>query len=87
MQQLLQMEIVAMTNKERQASLDKKKWIESKQSGIDMSGRRLYCSHCEFQDSNISHHYKCIITYCKATQEERERNSLCAKAYNRMQRK
>ena len=76
-----------MTNKDRQASLDKKKWLQSQEVGVDMSGRMPYCPYCKYQDSDISTYHRCIILYCNATQEELECNSLCAKAYNRMQRK
>lgn len=66
-----------MTNTERQRSLDKKKWVESEKSGIDKSGIMIYCSYCEYCSSGFK---------CKATQQEREARSLCAKAYNRLKR-
>jgi hypothetical protein len=64
-----------MTNIERQKSLDKQKWLISKQYGEDLSGKMIYCLKCE------KNCYKCI-----ATQKEREEQTLCAKAYNRMKR-
>lgn len=67
-----------MTNKDRQKSLDKKKWIESEKKGEDMSGAMLYCDACNKQNRTYE---------CTATQEERESQCLCAKAYNRLQRK
>lgn len=66
-----------MTNKERQASLDKRKWIESEKSKVDCSGTMIYCSFCEYRSSGFK---------CKATQQEREIKCLCAKAYNRLMR-
>jgi hypothetical protein len=58
-----------------QKMLDKQKWVESEQQGYDMSGCMLYCKHCE----------KCLSnSKCEATQEEREKYYLCAKAYKRM---
>ena len=67
-----------MTNKERQKSLDKKKWIESERYNLDFSGVMPYCEHCK---------HSTLGGNCTATQEERERKCLCATAYNRMQRK
>ena len=67
-----------MTNKERQASLDKKKWLVSEHLNCDCSGTMEYCEYCAkmgFADFS-----------CEATQEERESQCLCAKAYNRMKR-
>lgn len=65
-----------MTNKERQASIDKKKWFASKEVGYDTSGMSIHCYYCNKQNGDI----------CLATQEERESQCLCAKAYNRMKR-
>lgn len=66
-----------MTNKERQRSLDKQKWLRSQELGEDMSGKMVYCTRCD--KSNCIHR-------CTATQQDREENCLCAKAYNRTQR-
>ena len=67
-----------MTNKERQKSLDKKKWLASEKFDEDMSGKMPYCKHCYnvwlFKDG------------CAVTQDERETKCLCATAYNRMKR-
>lgn len=76
-----------MTNKERQKSLDKKKWLESEKKGEDMSGQMGWCPYCEHFDSDVSWFHQCIIRWCTATQEEREKQCLCAKAYNRMVRR
>ena len=65
-----------MTNLERQKSLDKKKWLESEQQGIDLSGLCGYCNACS----------KAKDLTCHATQKEREEDCLCAKAYNRWER-
>ncbi|MBQ2894960.1 MAG: hypothetical protein IJE92_05525 [Clostridia bacterium] len=65
-----------MTNKDRQASLDKEKWLESEKMGVDMSGEMPYCGDCEHQ-----------LLGCLATHEKRVENCLCAKAYNRMARR
>lgn len=68
-----------MTNKERQKSLDKKKWLESEKKNRDMSGAMKYCKYCGMQYF--------LFNGCDATQEEREQKCLCATAYNRMQRR
>lgn len=66
-----------MTNKERQASLDKRKWLESEKSKVDLSGNMIYCSFCEYCSNGIR---------CKANQTERDAKCLCATAYNRFKR-
>ena len=68
-----------MTNRERQRSLDKKKWVASFENLCDMSGKMDYCDHCDRQAYDSDFH-------CEATQEEKEAQSLCATAYNRMRR-
>jgi len=35
-----------MTNKERQHSLDKKKYYASQKKGYDLSGKMDYCQYC-----------------------------------------
>lgn len=67
---------VTMTNKERQESLDKRKWLESEKTKVDCSGTMIYCAFCEYKSG-----FK-----CKAAQQEREVKCLCAKAFNRMSR-
>lgn len=66
-----------MTNKERQAALDKNKWAESAREHCDLSGAMVYCDFCEAQHGE----------QCAASQGEREAGCLCAKAHNRMTRK
>ena len=67
-----------MTNKERQKSLDKKKWLESEKIGFDMSGKMNYCDACV--DRYL------FEERCGISQEERESTCRCASAYNRMKR-
>lgn len=67
-------------NVERQRSLDRKKWKQSENEKCDLSGSMDYCDHCEYLATNIHTGVRC----CIANQELRERDSLCAKAYNRM---
>lgn len=64
-----------MTNKQRQKSLDKRKWIASETLQRDLSGFMFWCETCQ-------HYGNCTIP-----QAERERNTICATAYNRMQRR
>lgn len=66
-----------MTNKERQRSLDKKKYIRSFNDNKDYTGEMFYCEACEFKSGIV----------CTTSQAQREAGSLCAKAYNRLQRK
>ena len=65
-----------MTNKERQKSLDKSKWLCSERDNKDLSGKMVYCTLCRHQTKDG----------CNAAQEERESKCLCAKAYNRAKR-
>lgn len=65
-----------MNNKDRQKSLDKKKWLESEKQGVDVSGIMVICDYCT----------ACTVNTCTATQEERESQCLCAKAYNKRQK-
>lgn len=71
-----------MTNKERQESLDKKKWLESEKYGIDMSGAMRWCDYCGNQYRNpVKHGFACT-----ASHENRVEYCMCAKAYNRMKK-
>lgn len=67
-----------MTNKERQRSLDKKKWLASEKYGGDLSGNMPFCEHC-YQRGGLHGE-------CQAPQQEREGLCHCARAYNRMKR-
>lgn len=66
-----------MKNTDRQASLDKQKWLESEKMGRNMSGEMPYCAGCEYQ----------VYDCCLVTHEQRVENSYCATAYNRMARR
>ena len=63
-----------MTNKERQRTLDRQKWFISKLYGGDQSGKMPYCHYCDDQTCTNN---------CYTPQKEREKYTLCAKAYNR----
>lgn len=65
-----------ISNKERQRQLDEAKWLESEKNGVDMSGIMVICDYCT----------ACTVNTCTATQEERESQCLCAKAYNKRQK-
>lgn len=67
-----------MNNAERQKKLDVKKWYASIEAGKDMGGQMDYCEHCDKVHP--------IWDNCNATQTERETSSLCAKAYNRLEK-
>lgn len=64
-----------MTNKERQKQLDEQKWLISEQYGEDLSGKMTYCIKCDCMN---------CLHRCLATQEERVKFCLCAKAYNKL---
>jgi hypothetical protein len=68
------------TNKDKQRILDKQKWLESETQGFDMSGCMLYCEKCEYANHDTDY------GYCKASQEQRVSESLCAKASNRIKK-
>jgi hypothetical protein len=63
-----------------QKMLDKQKWEESEKQRYDMGGCMLYCQYCDKAD----HSHATENGKCYATPEEREKYSLCAKAYKRM---
>lgn len=65
-----------MNNKDTQALLDKKKWLESESAGYDKSGDMEYCEVCENQTPSG----------CQVNQVYREIHSPCATAYNRLKR-
>ncbi len=67
-----------MKNTDKQRALDKRKWIKSEKEGRDMGGAMPYCEFCDYCDK--------ANCECGVPQTERERRSLCAKAYNRMVR-
>jgi hypothetical protein len=67
-----------MTNQERQKSLDRQKWFTSQMYKEDQSGKMPYCIKCE--KSNCTHR-------CTASQKEREEQCLCAKAYNKLNKR
>ena len=69
-----------MTNKDRQASLDKIKWLASEEVGEDASGYMTYCEHCEYQVNDP------LYSECSIPHEQRVEKCACAKAYNRMVR-
>lgn len=62
-----------MTNKARQKSLDKDKWLESEKQGKDLSGVMKYCPYCKKRNK----------VPCDIPQQEREKDCLCAQAYNK----
>lgn len=63
-----------MNNKQRQTQLDKEKYFASEIKRKDLSGEMPYCDFCA-----------CVTNYgtCTASQAEREKDCLCAKAYNK----
>lgn len=72
------MEEQKMTNVERQKKLDKKKWEASIEAGRDKGGDMDYCEFCDKVHP--------IWKACNATQADREKGCLCAKAYNKSEK-
>lgn len=66
-----------LTNKDRQAELDFMKWNISQIEKQDMSGKMEYCNSCQYQDNGT----------CTKSQEEKVEQSLCAKAFNKKNKK
>lgn len=66
-----------LTNKEKQKELDFTKWNLSQIEHRDMSGEMNYCQYCDYRNEHC---------FCTASQEEREADSLCAKAFNKGRR-
>ena len=67
-----------MTNKQRQRKLDEIKYLQSEIASEDLSGKMGWCNSCANQSKDNGY------CSCLATQQERESDCLCAKAYNRM---
>ena len=65
------------TNKERQKSFDLKKHLDSEKAGHDLSGTYPRCEFCKYQ-INTPYAIGCSVD------KEREKDNLCAKAYNHM---
>ena len=63
-----------------QKKLDKEKWLISEQNGYDMGGCLHHCQYCEYAD----HSHATMNGKCYATQEQREKQFLCALSYNYM---
>lgn len=63
-----------MTNKERQIQLDKRKYLASELYQRDLSGEMSYCAYCSFR----------LDGKCTKSQYDKEALSLCAIAYNKM---
>ena len=55
----------------KQKELDKRKWKLSEKAETDLSGKMTYCYFCPYR----------IVTSCAATQEHREKETLCAVAW------
>lgn len=63
-----------MKKEERQKRLDEAKWLESEKAGKDTSGVQEYCLYCKKRNK----------VPCDIPQDAREKDGLCATAYNRM---
>lgn len=66
-----------LSNKDRQKELDFIKWNTSQIEKQDLSGKMNYCNYCNRK----------TIDGCNASQDEREQGNLCAKAFNKREKK
>lgn len=67
-----------LSNKDKQKELDFIKWNTSQIKKQDLSGQMSYCEYCN---------RKQLDGTCNASQEEREAQTLCAKAFNKKGKK
>lgn len=65
------------TLKEQQARLDREKWFKGVTTFCDQSGMMWYCTDCP---------KKWRDCHCHATQDEREKGTLCAKNARKIKR-
>ena len=68
-----------MKNTERQKQLDERKYFESIKWQRDLCGIMEYCYCCPYKEKPFN--------ACTISQEQREQESACAKAYNKLKRK
>lgn len=61
---------------EKQAELDKRKYIRSEKAGKDLGGKMRYCKGCKHN----------ALGFCKIFQEQREKETACAVAWANMYR-
>lgn len=66
-----------MTNVENQKRRNKEKWKASETARKDLSGQMPWCDGCPFS----------FKSWCGAPQEQRDKDCLCAKNYNRIARR
>ena len=65
-----------MKNIDLQKNLDYKKYYKSEMAEKDLSGKMDYCEKCNYRKGAV----------CDVSQEQREENSYCAKAYRKLKR-
>lgn len=70
-------------NTEQQEYLDRIKWSVSNKEQVDMSGKMGYCGFCKYAVNSSIYP---VNGSCTVSQEERVKNSYCAKAFNKMKR-
>lgn len=67
-----------MTNVENQKRRNKEKWQASETARKDLSGQMPWCDDCPFSIGG---------EWCGAPQEQRDKDCLCARNYNRIARR
>lgn len=68
-----------MNYKKSQERLDKKKYLDSEKIGFDVSGHLAHCQVCPCRMKGDCH--------CIASQEDRTKYCLCARAYDKLCKK
>lgn len=67
-----------MNYRKSQDRLDKKKYLDSEKIGFDLSGHLQHCQVCPCRMKDC---------HCLATQDDRVKYSLCARAYDKLCKK
>ena len=72
-----------MNKYEKQAQLDKQRWIRSEKAKQDMGGTFEWCKFCEHRSDGISTPYYNALPHCNMTYELRKEQCPCQLAYRR----
>lgn len=76
-----------MTNKERQESLDKARWIASEKAMRDCGGQFAHCKGCTYRSTPIPNTTYMPDYHCNAAYDLRLKEFPCATAYNKFYKK
>lgn len=70
-----------MNKQEKQAQLDKQRWIRSEKAKHDMGGTFEHCKFCKHKSEGVSTPYYNAVPHCNTTYEQRQKECPCATAY------